>query len=462
MIVMLSLRILTRAPIWAVGAIILLILTSPRLALLMAVFVPFIILLLWLFARKANPLFMQVQQRLDRLNIVLQENLAGMRVVKAFVRTEYEEARFDEANCDLMDQTIRVARLLAVFMPFMMLVLNLAVVGAVWFGGVAAFSGAMSVGSVVAAINYISFALFPILMLSMMLGPIAAANASATRIMEVLDAEPETRQATSAKRLTDPQGRIVFENVSFNYSGESSEPVLSDVSFTAEAGETVAIVGATGSGKTTLIHLIPRFYDVTAGRITFDGIDLRELDIQSLRSAIGMALQEAVLFSGTIRENIRYGRKSASEAEIKAIAVLAQADDFINELPNGYDTLVGQRGVTLSGGQRQRIAIARALLVKPRVLILDDSTSSLDVETEIRLQDALDHLINASHATTTRFIVAQRISTVLLADKIMVLDHGRIDAIGTYQQLLQGSAVFQDIHRSQLGEPQKVGEVDHG
>jgi len=462
MIVMLSLRILTRAPIWAVGAIVLLVLTSPRLALFMALFVPLIVLLVWLFSRRARPMFLAVQQRLDRLNIVLQENLAGMRVVKAFVRAGHEQARFEEANAALMDRTIGVARLLAVFAPFMLLLLNLAIVGAVWIGGRMAMGGGMSVGEVVAAINYLSFALFPILMLTAMIGPISAADASASRILEILDTRPQVRQKGQAAKLVNPQGRIAFEEVGFSYSGNSAEPVLSDVSFVAEPGETIAIVGATGSGKSTLIHLIPRFYDVTAGRITFDGIDLRDLELDSLRDAIGMALQEAVLFSGTVSDNIRYGRMSAGRAEIQAAARAAQADDFIADLPQGYDTVIGQRGVTLSGGQRQRIAIARALLVKPKVLILDDSTSALDIETEVRLQDALDRLIAASKNATTRFIVAQRISTVLLADKIIVLDQGRIAAIGSHGRLLAESAVYRDIYRSQLGEPDESEARHYG
>jgi ATP-binding cassette, subfamily B, multidrug efflux pump len=452
MIVLLSLRILTRAPIWACGAIVLLVLTSRRFAYIMAVFVPLIVLLVWVFAYKARPLFLRIQQRLDRLNIVLQENLAGMRVVKAFIRTEHEEARFDAANQALMDRTIQVARLMAIFSPFMLLMVNLAIVAALWIGGKTAMAGQMSAGEVVAAINYLSFALFPILLLTGMLGPISAADASASRILEVLDTEPQVRQMRSASKLVDPQGRIVFEGVYFSYSGNSAEPVLSDVTFTAEPGETVAIVGATGSGKSTLIHLIPRFYDVTAGRITFDGVDVRDLDLHSLRSAIGIALQESVLFSGSVRDNIRYGRTAAGEEEVMAAARAAQADEFIAELPGGYDAVVGQRGVTLSGGQRQRIAIARTLLVKPKVLILDDSTSALDIETEVRLQDALDQLIAELKNATTRFIVAQRISTVLLADRIIVLDQGRISAIGSHRQLLDTSTVYRDIYRSQLGE----------
>jgi ATP-binding cassette subfamily B multidrug efflux pump len=453
MIVMLSLRILTRAPIWACGAIVLLVLTSRRFAYIMTVFVPLIVLLVWVFAYKARPLFLRVQQRLDRLNVVLQENLAGMRVVKAFIRTKHEQARFDAANQALMDRTIQVARLMAIFSPFMLLMVNLAIIAALWTGGRTAMAGQMSAGEVVAAINYLSFALFPILLLTGMLGPISAADASAGRILEVLDTEPQVRPMRSASKLVDPQGRIVFEGVYFSYSGNSAEPVLSDVTFTAEPGETVAIVGATGSGKSTLIHLIPRFYDVTAGRITFDGVDLRDLDLQSLRGAIGIALQESVLFSGSVRDNIRYGRTAAGEKDVMAAAKAAQADEFIAELPGGYDAVVGQRGVTLSGGQRQRIAIARALLIKPKVLILDDSTSALDIETEVRLQDALDQLIAGSKNATTRFIVAQRISTVLLADRIIVLDQGRISGIGSHRQLLDTSSVYRDIYRSQLGEP---------
>jgi ATP-binding cassette, subfamily B, multidrug efflux pump len=462
MIVMMSLRILTRAPIWAVGAIVLLVFTSPRLALIMAVFTPLIVGLVLLFARKARTMFLLVQQRLDRLNTVLQENLAGIRVVKAFVRTAHEIGRFDEANEGLMNRTTQVSQLMAVFMPFMLLILNLAIVSAVWVGGRMGIAGDMSVGHVVAAINYLSFALFPILMLTGMLGPLSAADASASRVLEVLDAEPEVRAVGGAEKPLQPKGRIVFEKVCFGYNGNGAEPVLSEVSFTAEAGETIAILGATGSGKSTLIHLIPRFYDVTSGRITFDGIDVRDLDIHWLRRRVGVVLQEAVLFGGTVRDNIRYGRMAAADEEVIAAARAAQADAFIAELPKGYDTVIGQRGVTLSGGQRQRIAIARALLVKPKVLILDDSTSALDIETEIRLQDALDRLIAVSKNATTRFIVTQRISTVVLADKILLLDRGRIAAVGPHQQLLAANTMYRDIYRSQLGEPLENEVGRHG
>jgi ATP-binding cassette subfamily B protein len=351
---------------------------------------------------------------------------------------------------------------MAIFMPFMMLVLNMAVVSAVWIGGLTAMAGGMTVGEVVAAVNYLMFALFPIFMLGGMIGPLAAAEASAGRILEVLDTEPQVKTEGRNETLLNPKGRIVFENVSFSYPGNGSEPVLTDVSFKAEPGETVAILGATGCGKSTLIHLIPRFYDVTSGRITFDGTDVRELDLASLRSAIGVVLQEAVLFSGTVRDNIRYGRMNATDEDVTAAARAAQADTFIADLPDGYDTVIGQRGVTLSGGQRQRLSIARALLVNPSVLILDDATSALDIETEIRLQDALDRLISASKNATTRIIVAQRISTVLLADRILVLDQGRIAAVGTHRQLMETSGVYRDIYSSQLGAPGGERGGDHG
>lgn len=461
-IVILSLRILTRAPIWAVGAIGLLIMTSARLALIAAVFVPLIVGLVWYFARRIRQRFLMTQEQLDRLNTVLQENLAGVRVVKAFVRTLHEMARFDEANQTLMERTIRASQLMAVFIPFMLLLLNLAIASAVWVGGLTVIAGELTVGEVVAAINYLSFALFLLLMLGGMIGPLSAADASAGRILEVLDAEPEVREKTAAIVPTQFQGRIEFQKVCFSYPGIGAEPVLANVTFTAEPGETLAILGATGSGKSTLIHLIPRFYDVTSGSIAFDGIDIRDMPLQSLRSAIGVVLQEAVLFSGTVRDNIRYGNADASHEAVVAAARAAQADEFIAGLPNGYDTVIGQRGVTLSGGQRQRIAIARALLVNPKVLILDDSTSALDIETEIRLQDALDRLIAASGNTTTRLIVAQRISTVLLADKILLLDQGRIAGVGTHRQLLADNVMYQDIYRSQLGEPPGKESLQHG
>ena len=373
-------------------------------------------------------------------------------MVKAFVREKHEVQRFEKSNVELMEKNIQVMRLVAVLIPSMTLILNLGIAGIIWFGGTATLAGDMTVGKIVASVNYLTFALFPLMMLAGALAPIAAADASASRILEVLEADPKVREQSDAQPLENPRGRIAFEDVSFGYGDNNVEPILSNVTFTAEAGETVAILGATGSGKSTLIHLIPRFYDVTSGRITLDDIDLRDLKIHSLRSNVGIALQEAVLFGGTIRENIAYGHVGSTDEEVHAAAQAAQAAEFIEAFPDGYDTVVGQRGATLSGGQRQRIAIARSLLVKPKVLILDDSTSSVDIETEVKLQDALDRLISDSEHSTTRFIVAQRISTVLLADKILVLDKGRIESMGTHAELLERSPIYREIYESQLGD----------
>jgi len=451
-IVTMSLRLLTRAPVWIVGSIVMLILTSRQLAVMMACFLPIIAVLILLFMRKAQPLFLAVQRRLDRLNTVLQENLAGVRLVKAFVRVSHEEARFDDANTELMTKNIRVMELLAILIPTMLLIVNLGIVGAVWFGGASAIHGQMTLGELVASINYLTFALFPILMLAGMIGPLAAADASAGRILEVLDGAAEVQEKKTARPLANVAGRVLFENVSFSYAQDGRDPVLKGINLIAEPGETVAILGATGAGKSSLIHLIPRFYDVTEGRVSIDGFDVRDIRLHSLRAQIGVALQEAILFGGTIHDNICYGDPQADEEEVIAAAKAAQAHAFISALPNGYDTRVGQRGVTLSGGEKQRIAIARALLVRPKIIILDDSTSAVDVETEAKLQDALDRLIAQSEGNTTRFIVAQRISTVLLADKIVVLDQGEVAAIGTHTELLATCPIYQEIYQSQLGD----------
>ena len=450
-IVAMSLRILTRAPAWIVGSIVMLVITSKRLSLVMMGFLPLIAILILLFMRKAQPMFLSVQRALDRLNGVLQENLAGMRLIKAFVRVAHEKERFSEANTELMLKNIRVMQLMALLIPTMLLTINLGVVAAVWFGGVSVINKSLTVGQLVASINYMNFALFPILMLAGMIGPLSAADASSARILEVLDSEADVKEKSNARPLENVTGRVEFDDVSFSYSRDGQDSVLKGISFVAEPGETVAILGATGSGKSSLIHLIPRFYDVSAGAVRIDGIDVREVTLTSLRAHIGLALQEAVLFGGTIRDNICYGRPQASDGEMIAAATAAQAHAFIASLPDGYDTRVGERGVTLSGGEKQRIAIARALLVRPKILILDDSTSAVDVETEALLQDALDALIARSKNVATRFIVAQRISTVLLADKIIVLDRGEIAAIGTHKELLATSPIYQEIYRSQLG-----------
>ncbi len=448
MMLLLSLRLLTRGPLLMVGSGILLVVTSPRLAAMMLVLMPVTVVILWFFVRKAQPLFMTVQRKLDDLNQVLQENLAGARVVKAFVRRQHENRRFAVANDALMAQTIRVRRLLAVLPPTMSLILNLGVAAVVWFGGNQAIAGDLSVGQIMAFTNYLLSTMFPLLFLGIIASRLPQAYASAERMAEVLDSQPEVQDRPGARPMADVAGRVAFEDVCFRYNHGRGDPVLIDVDLVVEPGQTVALLGATGSGKSSLVHLIPRLYDVDRGRVTLDGVDVRDVTQESLRSHIGVALQETVLFSGTIRDNIRYGRPDATDEEIEAVARAAQAHEFIMEMPQGYDTPVAQRGSSLSGGQKQRIAIARALLVRPSVLILDDSTSAVDVETEAEIQAGLASLLRES----TAFVIAQRISTVLTADQILVLDGGRVAAQGTHAELMESSRLYREIYESQLGD----------
>ena len=446
-IVQMSLRMLTRAPLWMIGSIVMLILTSWQLALLMLALTPLIWGLIWIIGTKAQPLFLGIQKKLDKLNQVLQENLAGVRLVKAFVRSEHENKRFDGVNINLMEENIRVMQLLALLIPTMMFLVNIGIVGVVWLGGNLVIQGDLTVGELVASINYLSYSLFPMLMLGGMVGPLSAADASAARIYEVLDSTPDVQDRSQIQTLDSVKGRVSFENVCFSYNHASGEPVLRDINLEAEPGQTVAILGATGSGKSSLVKLIPRYYDVEEGRVTLDGIDVRDLPLALLRAQTGIALQETVLFSGTIRDNIRYGRPDAADEEVISAAQTSQAHDFILSFPNKYDTVLGQRGVNLSGGQKQRLAIARAVLIRPKILILDDSTSAVDVETEVLIEAALDKLMTES----TTFVIAQRISTVLNADKIVVLDRGQIVAEGTHADLMTSSPIYQEIYDSQLG-----------
>lgn len=446
-VVVMVLRMAVRAPLMLIGSLVLGTLTSPRLALLFLVLIPLLVAVLITVIRRATPMFSQVQKRLDDLNTVMQETLAGIRVVKAFVRGDYEIARFKSANERLMTQTIQAAQTVSIVMPVMMLLLNLGIVAVLWFGGIQVSVGKMQVGEIVAFISYLQRTLMELMMVSMLIMMLARAQASAERIVEVLDSEPQVKNKAQAITVQALRGHVAFEDVTFSYDGEGHDPVLKDVSFVAEPGQTVAILGSTGAGKSSLVHLIPRFYDVSAGSVKLDGIDVRDMDKDTLRRNIGIALQESVLFSGTIRDNIRYGHPDATDAEVVAAAQAAQAHAFIMALPDGYDTQIGQRGVNLSGGQKQRVAIARALLVRPAVLILDDSTSAVDVETEIKIQDALEEIMK----DRTSFVIAQRISTVLNADKILVLDDGQIAAEGTHQTLLASSDIYREIYESQLG-----------
>lgn len=451
-VVAMMLRIMVRVPLLLVGSLIMAVLTSPQLSLLFIVLMPVVLVALAWVVSRSYPLFSRVQQQLDALNTVMQENLSGVRVVRAFARGNHEIGRFGVTNDRLMARNTTAVRMTAVTMPFMMLTLNLGVVAALWVGGVRVVGGGLQVGQLIAFINYLMQTLMSLMFISMLIVRVSRAEASAERIQEVLDNEPDIRTVPGALQEFEPRGRVEFEHVSFSYNGAHHDPVLTDINFIAEPGETVALLGATGAGKSSLVSLIPRFYDANSGRVSIDGVDVRSIDEAALRAHIGIALQESVLFSGTIRDNIRYGRPEASDEEVVEAAQMAQAHDFITRLPDGYDSVVGQRGVNLSGGQKQRLAIARALLMQPAVLILDDSTSAVDVETEARIQAALSGL------RQTRFVVAQRISTVLTADKILVLDDGRIVAQGGHEELLASSPIYREIYESQM----ETGVVAHG
>lgn len=447
MMVMMGLRMFVRAPLMLVGSILLMFSINSELAGIVLLILPLTLVLTGLFVWKGQPMFTQVQTKLDRLNSVLQENLSGVRVVKAFVRQRHEAERFEAANVDLMNQAMRVNRFMMFLMPAMFVLINLGVLSVLYFGGLQAIQGRFTVGEILAFSNYLLSSMFPLIFLSIMASQSSAAVASGNRIYEVLDSTPMVQNKPGAKPLGDVRGRVAFEDVCFSYGQDCGEPVLNNVSFAAEPGQVVALLGATGSGKSTLINLIPRFYDVNSGRVTVDGVDVRDVTIESLRTHVGIALQEPILFSGTIRDNIRYGKPDASDEEVVEAAKAAQAHDFITGFPGGYDTEVGQRGVGLSGGQKQRISIARAILVKPKILILDDSTSSVDVETEALIQQALETVMRGR----TSFIIAQRISSVLKADKILVLDRGRIAAEGHHKELMETSPIYREIYDSQLG-----------
>jgi ATP-binding cassette subfamily B protein len=448
-LVQVSLRIGTRAPLLMIGSLIMMVITDKRLALSLSPLILITSVIIVFFIVWMEPLFRSVQQKLDRLNTVLQENIAGVRVVKAFVRANFENQRFESANEDFTGRTIRVMQFMSAMSPILTIFVNMGMVIVIWSGGLQSIQGNLSVGQIVAFTNYLLTTMGPLTMMTMLSNTWANGFASAQRVNEVLDTVPEVQDAPDAQPLPFPtEGRLAFENVSFHFDGSTDETVLDGVTLIAEPGKTVAILGATGSGKTSLVNLIPRFYDASGGRVTLDGLDLRQVQQDSLRAQIGVVPQETVLFSGSVRDNIRYGRPGASEDEVIAASKASQAHDFIMQLEHGYDTHIEERGVNLSGGQKQRIAIARALLMKPRVLILDDATSSVDVETETKIQSAVQML---EHKSTT-FVVAQRISTVLNADKIVVIDQGHIAAEGTHAELMKSSKIYQEIYDSQLGD----------
>jgi ATP-binding cassette subfamily B protein len=418
----------------------------------MLVLLPCAGVLIGIVMKLARPLFTVVQQKLGALNTIVQENLSGVGVVKAFVREEFENARFQESNVNYMMENIRVGRLMAIALPVLTVLTNLGIVAVIWLGGRDVIGGRLSIGELIAFNNYLMIGMTPLLLLGNMLTMVSRAEASAERFFEVLDTEPLVRSASSPYAAETKAAQVIFEDVSFHYDGDGGKEVLDRLSFGVEPGQRVALLGATGSGKSTLVHLIPRFYDVTFGQIQINGVDVREWALDALRARIGVVLQQTTLFSGTVRENIAYGRPEASLEEIVDAAKAAQAHEFITAMPDGYDSVVEARGANLSGGQRQRMAIARALLIAPGILILDDSTSSVDLETECKIQEGLNRLM----AGRTTFIVAQRINSVLSADQIIVLDAGRIAAQGTHQELLKNSPIYQEIYCSQLGDGEMV------
>lgn len=376
----------------------------------------------------------------------------GIRVVKAFVRDDYENTRFNRTNTDYTDMAVKATRLVSLNMPVMMIILNVSLVILLWFGAGLTWNGSIQIGDLIAFINYVTQVLSAIMMIGMIMMNISRAKVSADRVREVLDTDSDLVVPKGAESHVITRGEVKFDHVSFGYSDQTRETVLKDITFLAGAGQTVAVLGATGSGKSTLVNLIPRLYDVTGGRVLIDGKDIRHMSLEHLRTQMGVVLQQTILFSGTIRDNIRYGKPNATQEEVEKAAKAACAHEFITSMPDGYDTILGQRGVNLSGGQKQRISIARALLVRPSILILDDSTSAVDLGTESRIQKAIKELMEES----TSFLIAQRISSVLEADKILVLDDGKIVAEGTHQELIVHSEVYQEIYRSQLGEEEVV------
>jgi len=451
--VQVSLRIGTRAPLLMLGSLILMFITDRQLALMVLPVLLATTAVIIFFVSRMGPLFLTVQKKLDRLNTVLQENIAGVRLVKAFVRERHESSRFAVVNEDYADRNIHVMRFMATLSPAMSVLVNIGMVVVIWAGGIQSAAGGVSVGKIVAFINYLHTTMGPLGIMVMLANVVAAATASAERINEVLDTVPEVQDAPAP--LTLPEGsaqRISFEGVNFHYNGTNDGLVLNGVNFVAEPGQTVAILGATGAGKSSIVNLVPRFYDTASGQINWNRVNIRDVRQSDLLMHVGVVPQETILFSGTVRDNIRYGKPDANEDDVIAVAKAAQAHDFILNLPNGYDTRIEERGVNLSGGQKQRIAIARALLLRPSILILDDSTSSVDVETETKIQDAMKTWLKDS----TSFVVAQRISTVLHADKILVVDEGQIVAQGTHGELMKSSAVYQEIYDSQLGDGVKL------
>jgi ATP-binding cassette, subfamily B, multidrug efflux pump len=446
-VTMMMLRILVRAPLLVIGSIIMALMTSLKLSLILLVIVPLLLIAIWIILKRAFPLFSRVQSRLDRVNTVMQENLAGVRLVKAFVRAVHEKKRFCNANEDLMSTMIRASRTTARIMPIMVVLLNGGIAVALWIGGVEAIEGDLQLGQIIAFINYLMQLLRSLMMVSMLLVRFSRGEASAQRITEVLDMTSDLTDPETPQDVPVPTGEVCFDDVSFYYNGSADEaPALEHISFMAKPGEVVAILGSTGSGKTTLINLIPRLYDVSSGSITIDGVDIRDMDKKKLRGMIGVVPQQPILFSGSVHDNVVFGKIDATKNEIDQSVAIAQAREFVEQLPDGYSSMLGQRGVNLSGGQKQRLSIARAVLPNPPVLILDDSSSAVDMKTAADLQKAL----RTARNDRTTIVVAQRIQSVLDADEILVLENGRVAGQGKHDELLTTCDLYKDIYDSQM------------
>ena len=439
------LRMLVRDSLLFFGGIIMMLTLNVRFGIIILCALPVEIIMMIIILKKANPYYSIVAKRLDSVNSVVQENVTGARVVKAYVREDTEEKRFDDANISLMESNLRVQTLMAILQPLLMIILNLSVIAVIVIGGWQVQAQAMKVGEVMAAITYLTQVLHGVMMMSMMFQTLAKASASANRLREVLETDPVIKSGSVS--LSDKTGGTVsFKNVSFSYPETKGRPVISDLTLDIKSGESVAILGATGSGKSSLVNLIPRFYDCTAGEVLVDGVNVKDCKLDELRKKVGIVLQKSELFSGTVEDNIKWGDKNATHEEVISAAQAAQADEFIQKIPAGYEGIIAEKGASLSGGQKQRLSISRAVLKEPEILILDDSTSALDLGTEAKLRAEIDRKMNG----TTLIIIAQRIQSVKSCDRIAVLDHGKLCACDTHENLLKTCEVYQDIYASQV------------
>lgn len=439
------LRMLVRDSLLFFGGIIMMLTLNVRFGIIILCALPIEIIMMIVILKKANPYYSIVAKRLDSVNSVVQENVTGARVVKAYVREDTEEKRFDDANISLMESNLRVQTLMAILQPLLMIILNLSVIAVIVIGGWQVQAQAMKVGEVMAAITYLTQVLHGVMMMSMMFQTLAKASASANKLREVLETDPVIKSGSVS--LSDKTGGTVsFKNVSFSYPETKGRPVISDLTLDIKSGESVAILGATGSGKSSLVNLIPRFYDCTAGEVLVDGVNVKDCKLDELRKKVGIVLQKSELFSGTVEDNIKWGDKNATHEEVISAAQAAQADEFIQKIPAGYEGIIAEKGASLSGGQKQRLSISRAVLKKPEILILDDSTSALDLGTEAKLRAEIDRKMNG----TTLIIIAQRIQSVKSCDRIAVLDHGKLCACDTHENLLKTCEVYQDIYASQV------------